>query len=232
MSVFTVHLLRTNIFTSIRNVSSQLKSSSIPGLVHAETMFSMTLGAHILSPKRILFRQLVVFAQWEDEYSINNFLNTDKFGKKLNNGWHIRLLFVRQWGFIDHFKLPKGNEQTILSNDPVVALTIARMRILQVPRFIRWGRPVEKLVRDHPGTTLSLAAMRPYKTVSTFSIWNSLDEMKAMVHGHSNVDLPERHIDAMKERERKDFHTKFTTLRFIPISERGVWMGHSNFIPS
>lgn len=117
------------------------------------------------------------------------------------------------------------------NNSPVVAVTLARMKLPEVPRFIRWGRPVEKLVRDHPGTTLSLASIRLPRTVSTFSIWKSQKEMTDMVHGHSQVPLPKRHIDAMRERERKDFHFEFTTLRFKPISEFGEWNGRSGYIP-
>ena len=92
------------------------------------------------------------------------------------------------------------------------------------------GRPVEKLVRDHPGTILSLASIRLPRTVSTFSIWKNLKDMTDMVHGHSAVPQPKRHIDAMKERDRKDFHIEFTTLRFRAISESGEWNGKKNYI--
>lgn len=40
-----------------------------------------------------------------------------------------------------------GNRTRRLS---VVAVTLAWMKLLQVPRFIRWGKPVEELVRDDP----------------------------------------------------------------------------------
>jgi hypothetical protein len=106
------------------------------------------------------------------------------------------------------------------------------MKLFQVPRFIRWGRPVEKLVRDHPGAAFALAAIRLPNTVSTFSIWKSRKEMVDMVHGHSAVPQPKRHAHAMKERERKDFHFQFTTLRFKPIAEYGSWEGRTNIIPN
>ena len=32
---------------------------------------------------------------------------------------------------------------------------------------------------------------------------------------------PERHAIAMQERDRRDFHREFTTLRFKPLSEHG-----------
>jgi hypothetical protein len=103
------------------------------------------------------------------------------------------------------------------------------MKFFQVPRFIKWGRPVEKLVKDHPGTNLSLASVRYPRTISTFSIWKKQMEMVKMVQGFSEVPEPKRHIEAMKERNRKDFHIEFTTLRFKPISEFGEWKGKSNY---
>lgn len=189
----------------------------------------MTLGSPLFSMNRILMNKIEVFAQWENEESIDKFLKENKLGRKLLKGWHTRLTYARQWGKIDEFEIPK--ESIDLSDEePVVAVTVARMKLTQIPRFIRWGRPVEKLVRDHPGKTLSTAGIRLPNTVSTFSIWKNKLEMEGMVHGHSSVDRPKRHSNAMVERERKDFHFQFTTLRFRPISEHGSWLGKSNYI--
>ena len=174
----------------------------------------------------------VVFAQWENESDIDNFLENNKIGKILSNGWHTRLLFLRQWGKLSELELTNEILQENNSELPVVVVTIARMKFFQIPRFIKWGRPVEKLVRDHDGTTLSLASIRFPNTISTFSIWKTQKEMTDMVMGHSQIPQPKRHLDAMKERIRKDFHYEFTTLRFKPISEFGEWNGNSNFIPN
>jgi len=35
----------------------------------------------------------------------------------------------------------------------------------------------------------------------------------------------------MKERNRKDFHFEFTTLRFKPLAEHGAWDGRANLVP-
>ena len=48
---------------------------------------------------------------------------------------------------------------------------IKLLYLLDREALLRWGRPVERFVRDHPGTTLALAAFRPPHTVSTFSVW-------------------------------------------------------------
>ena len=232
MSVFTYHLVKTNYFSALRILLFPPKQRNISGLIHAEVMTAMTLGSPILSPSRMLIRQIAVFAQWEKESDIDNFLTKNNLGKILVKGWYTRLIFMRKWGKFNKFEIP---DETIEFENPdssVVAVTIARMKFLEIPRFIQWGRPVEKLVRDHPATTLSLASIKLPNTVSTFSIWKTQKEMTDMVHGHSKVPKPERHANAMKERERKDFHFEFTTLRFKPISEFGEWNGRRNIIPN
>jgi hypothetical protein len=230
MSVFSYHLAKTTYTNGLRTILFPPKSENVRGLIHAEFMSVMKLGSPIISSSRMLFNQVAVFAQWENENDIEAFLEKDQVGKMLANGWHARLAFLRQWGSISGFDIPNEDLETD-PDSPVVAVTIARMKMFQVPRFLHWGRPVEKLVRDHPGTTLSLASIRYPRTISTFSVWKSAKEMTDMVRGHSSVPQPKRHIDAMKERDRKDFHFEFTTLRFKPLSEIGSWKGRSNFIP-
>lgn len=232
MSVFTYHLVKTNYFSALRILLFSPKPKNTPGLIHAECMTAMTLGSAIFSPSRMLIRQIAVFAQWEKESDVDNFLAKNNFGKILSKGWHTRLTFMRKWGKFNKFEIPDETLEFENPDSPIVAVTIARMKFLQIPRFIHWGRPVEKLVRDHPATTLSLASIKFPNTVSTFSIWKTQKEMTDMVHGHSKVPKPERHADAMKERDRKDFHFEFTTLRFKPISEFGEWNGQRNIIPN
>lgn len=232
MALFTFHLARTSIGTALPALWRSPDRRVVPGLQHAECMMRMTLGAPILSPARMQLHQLAMFAAWDSATALDEFLASTPLGRAFATGWHVRMTFQRRWGFVRAFDgLPESvGEQD--SAAPVVAVTLARLKLLQVPRFIRWGRPVEELVRDHPGTTLALAAMRPPRTISTFTVWKSLQEMVDMVHGHSPVPQPGRHAVAMVERQRKDFHIEFTTLRFRPISESGSWEGRSPILPS
>ena len=232
MSIFSYHLIELPFFEAVRRIFSSPIAKDTKGLIHSEYMTAMTLGSPIFSTSRVLIGQVAVFMQWENENALESYLEQDSFGRTLAKGWHVRLSFVREWGKFSGFKLPNDKDQLEGLNSPVVAVTIARMKPLAVPRFIHWGRPVEKLVRDHPGTTFSLAAVKFPNTVSTFSIWKSEKEMTDMVHGHSKVEKPKRHSSAMQERERKDFHFEFTTLRFKPLAEFGKWKGQSNFIPT
>ena len=190
----------------------------------------MTLGRPVALPARYHPRQLALFARWDSETAIDDFLATSKLGAELSSGWHVRLEFLRRWGHISELA---GLPTVAIDHDelrPVVAVTLARLKLSQALRFIRWGKPVEEQVRDNPATTISLAAMRPMGTLSTFSIWNTQKAMTDMVNGRSSGPFANRHAEAMQERDRKDFHHEFTTLRFRPISEHGIWQEKRRYL--
>lgn len=208
------------------------RSISAPGLRHAEVLTTMRLGAPTISPARMQLRRLAVFAQWADEEALEGFLDGHRLGRLLAGGWHVRLSFLRRWGAISALSDLPERAGRADPDEPVVAVTLARTKLPQLPRFLKWGKPVERLVRDHPGTSLALAAMRPPRTVCTFSVWRSTREMTDMVHGHSEVPAPDRHAAAMRERNRKDFHHEFTTLRFRVLAEEGEWRGRRDIVGS
>lgn len=202
----------------------------VEGLHHVEPMAMMRLGAPVVSPERMQLRRLAMFCAWESEAALESFLSDDPVGRAAGDGWHVRLRFLRRWGRVEALgDLPEVAERSVPS-EPVVAFTLARMRLTRVPRFIRWGRPVERQVRDHPASPFATAAMRPPHTVATFSTWRSAREMTAMVAGRDAGSQAERHRVAMVERERRDFHHEFTTLRFRPLSEHGTWDGRSTLL--
>ena len=231
MNVFSFHLAECGIAETLWALARPPRSKSTPGLVHAECMVPMTLGHPMALPSRYRPHQIAVFAAWQSESAIDDFMRSSGLGCALAIGWHVRMEFVRRWGHISEFD---GLPRIALDYDdhrPVVAVTLARLRVSQTLRFIRWGRPVEEQGRDDPATTISLAAMRPVGTLATFSIWRTQQAMTDMVHGRSAAPSADRHAKAMQERNRKDFHHEFTTLRFRPISEQGCWQGKERLLP-
>ena len=231
MTIFSYHLVNLSLLDAAKKIFVNPISKKTPGLIHSEYMTAMTLGSAVFSTSRVLIGKVAIFMQWENESSLDDYLNNTHFGKIMSKGWHVRLSFLRQWGRFSHFQIPSQKEDLEPTNSVVVAVTIAKMKPFSVPRFIRWGRPVEKLVRDHPEAIFSLASVKFPNTVSTFSIWKSVNGMTDMVLGHSHTKKPKRHLDAMNERERKNFHFEFTTLRFKPLGEYGSWESKTNFIP-
>lgn len=230
-AMFSFHLARATAATTIRALIGGPTGTTVPGLRRVECMAVMRLGAPILSPARMQLRHLAVFAAWESGHALDAFLTDTQLGRTLAAGWHVRMAFLRRWGRVTGFDDLPRNAGEAAPDDPVIAVTLARLKLPELPRFIRWGKPVEELVRDHPGTTLSLAAMRPPRTFSTFSIWRSQREMLEMVGGRSAMSGAGRHADAMQERDRRDFHHEFTTLRFRPLEEHGTWEGRSGIVP-
>ena len=208
------------------------RPDQVSGLHYAECLSLMRLGAPTVSPDRLQLRRLAMFARWDDESAIDDFLAGS--GARFAAGWHVRMTFLRRWSTLA--ALPDLPQQADASDDdePVVAVTLARMRLPEVPRFLTWGKPVERLVRDHPEAILALAAMRLPRSISTFSIWHSVRAMTDMVHGRgaaAEVLDPARHADAMAERRRRDFHREFATYRFRPLSEHGSWDGRTGYVP-
>lgn len=231
MVVHSFHLARAGVLTTLGAMIHPPRAGVVAGLQHAECMMPMQLGSPMLSPRRWQLGRLAMFAAWESEAAIEEFLVGTRLGRALAAGWHVRLQFLRRWGHVAAFDgLPPTAADTDL-DAPVVAVTVARLRMLQVPRFIRWGLPVERLVRDHPGTTLALAATRPSRTIATFTVWETARAMLQMVQGHGAIAAPQRHAIAMRERRRKDFHVEFTTLRFSCLGEYGAWEGRTGIVP-
>jgi len=231
VTIHTFHLAEVPASVGARALVHPPVARGVTGLDHAESLSLMRLGAPILSPDRLQLRRLAVFAQWRHEAAVDRFLEQDPLGRALDRGWHVRLEFLRRWSTLAALPGLPVRAGSWEQDEPVVAVTVARMRVGQLPRFLHWGRPVERLVRDHPGVTLALAAFRPPRTISTFSIWRTVREMEEMVHGRSDVPAPERHVVAMAERERRDFHHEFATYRFRPLSEHGAWEGRTGLVP-
>ncbi|NAZ81550.1 hypothetical protein GTR02_06935 [Kineococcus sp. R8] len=231
MTVYSVHLAELPPRVTARALTRQPSGRTVAGLAHFEPLAQMRLGAPTLSPDRLQLTRLAVFAQWSDESALDRFLREDTLGRHLADGWHVRLEFLRRWSTLAALPGLPVRAGDWDPDEPVVAVTVARMRMREVPRFLHWGKPVERLVRDHPGTTLALAGLRPPRTIATFSVWRSVREMEEMVHGGSAVQQPQRHAAAMVERDRRDFHHEFATFRFRPISEHGAWQGRTGIVP-
>ena len=228
MSIHSFHLAHMPLLSAAGRL---LRPPTAPGLRHLEVLGGMQLGSAVISPRRMQIQRIAVFAEWADEAALLDFLARHPFGRKLNDGWHVRLEFVRSWGAVSEVTPVPDAAEHMGRDEPVVAVTLARMRLTQLPRFIHWGRPVERQIRDHPEATLAVAAIRLPRTVSTFSIWTSTRAMTGMVFGRDDGEAARRHTEAMTERDRRDFHHEFTTLRFRPLSEHGSWEGRSDYVP-
>ncbi|MGY6501101.1 MAG: hypothetical protein ACXIVQ_09465 [Acidimicrobiales bacterium] len=205
-------------------------AASVEGLQHADCLALMRFGAPIVSPSRLQLRRFAMFAQWDDEASLDRFLGNHPLGRRLAEGWHVRLQYLRRFGSLAGMGDLPVTAGEWDNEEPIVAITVARIKFPQLARFLKWGRPVERLITDHPAAVFSTGAFRPPRTVSTFSIWRTVREMADMVHGRSDVPHAEVHDVAMAEQRRKDFHHESAFMRFRPLAVHGTWHG-SRLVP-
>ncbi|MGH3664337.1 MAG: hypothetical protein ACRDTQ_21090 [Micromonosporaceae bacterium] len=229
--VHSFHLAELPWASAARALVRPPSAETTPGLRHAECMAMMRLGSSTVSPARLQLGRFAMFAEWDDAAALERFLSHNQLGRQLSGGWHVRMKFLRRYGQIAALSdLPQRASRWDPA-EPVVAVTLARLKLPELPRFLRWGKPVERLVANHPGATFATAAIRPPRTFSTFSIWKTVREMTEMVHGHSDVPEPHTHAVAMAEQKRQDFHTESAFMRFRPLSEHGTWQGR-HLLPS
>jgi hypothetical protein len=219
------HLVEMSPLVSVRALVRSPHRAGVDGLHHAECLVLMQFGAPMLSLARLQLRRMAMFGQWEDEAALDRFLETHALGRRLAHGWHVRLQYLRRYGSIAALRDLPETAGTWEPEEPIVAVTIARMKMRELPRFLHWGRPVERLIASHPGAVFSTGTQRPPNTISTFSIWRSVREMTDMVHGRGDALDARVHRDAMAEQRRKDFHHESTFMRFRPLSEHGSWQG-------
>mgnify|MGYP000651601783 CR=1 FL=1 len=74
MNIFSYHLVEIPFTLAIKGLFANPIDKKTKGIVHFEYMTAMTLGSPIISASRFLINQVVVFAQWENESSLNDFL--------------------------------------------------------------------------------------------------------------------------------------------------------------
>jgi hypothetical protein len=183
----------------------------------------MRMGASVVRPGRYHVTSLVLFAFWDHEDHLDRFLDAPPVRIFERAHWHIRLRFYRRWGRYTGLDDARPCLEHTDPDGPTVGVTVARLKLTETFRFARWGKPVEKQVRDHPGVMRAAVAFRPLRTFSTFSMWRSEAEMVGMVRGRIDERDGTAHRVAMQERTRRDFHHEFTTMRFVPVAEHGAW---------
>jgi hypothetical protein len=223
--IHSFHLVDLPVRMSVQALVRPPDRTTVEGLQHAECLVLMRFAAPIVSRDRLQLRRFAMFAQWDDEAALDRFIDTHAFGRRLAAGWHVRLQYLRRYGAVAALgDLPELAGPWAL-DEPIVAVTLARMKLRELPRFLRWGRPVEQLIASHPAAVFSTGAQRPPNTISTFSIWRTVREMTEMVHGRSVVPDAHVHQVAMAEQRRRDFHFESTFMRFRPLAEHGEWQG-------
>lgn len=98
--IFTFGLATTSVSRTLATLHRPPTRATVPGLIHAECLTLMRLGSATFSPHRMQLRQLTMFAAWENEQAIDDFLSKTELGHAIASGWHLRMSFLRRWGSV------------------------------------------------------------------------------------------------------------------------------------
>jgi hypothetical protein len=212
----SVHIADLGPLRSLEALWRPPRVDRVPGLTSAVTVFTATLGSRRPPPPG----RAAMIASWEDDAALDRFLGQDRLGRRLAEGWHVRLEPLRVFGSWPAIPGLPEREQPHDSEEPVVVLTLGRPRLKRLRPFFRAAAPAEADAVAEPGLLASAGLARPPRLVSTFSIWRSAAEMRDYATRAGGTHSAA--VDADRERP---FHHESAFIRFRPYASRGSWDG-------
>jgi hypothetical protein len=192
---------------------------SIQGLRQANLAVAMPLRAS--GPPRPTLRRVGLIAFWDHDAALDAFLASGhRLAETFDDGWHARLRPVRAHGSWPGLPgdIPRTREMT--SDEPSIVLTLGRLRLSQLGRFLRSSRAAEAAALVAPGFVWGTAMARP-PFVATCSVWES----SRAITTYAYADGDAAHPNAIAEQARKDFHKRSAFVRFRPYGVTGSLSG-------
>ncbi|HEX8689190.1 MAG TPA: hypothetical protein VF729_02990 [Solirubrobacterales bacterium] len=189
-----------------------------PGLTYAEPVTTAPLSTGLLprpKPGRV-----GLIAAWQDDEALDRFLRDHPTAQHLAGGWHVRLEPLRVFGSWTGMPDLPSRELPVDDDEPVVVLTLGRLRLNRARPFLRSAAAAEAAAVGDDAMIASTALARPPHLVSTFSIWRSAAAMRRYAFGKSGA-----HQAAVKADRRRPFHHESAFIRFRPYASQGSWDG-------
>lgn len=98
MQLFGYHVLEAPAHRVMARLLRLGKMRRVPGLLHVEQLLQMKMGHAVFSPGRYQWRSLVFIALWDDESSLDAFLDAPPYREFAKDGYHVRMRAYRRWG--------------------------------------------------------------------------------------------------------------------------------------
>lgn len=192
------------------------RSREVEGLRYAETVFTAPLGTSLPAPD---FGTVALIAAWDDEAALEDFAS-HPVARKLADGWQVRLQPLRVFGAWPGLEGLPGQPLPVEDDEPVVILTLGRVKPWRVRPFLNAAGPAEKDALGEPGLLASTGFGRLPNLVSTFTLWRSAATMR----GYANRQGGSHRAAVASDRQRA-FHRHSAFIRFRPYTSRGAWGG-------
>jgi len=217
--IVSVHLADVGALRAQRLLFAGPSPATVPGMTSAEPALTAPLGERLPHPN---LGRIGLIAAWERDEAIDGFLDSHPYGRRLASGWHTRLQPLRCFGSWAAMPGLPTRELPVEDDEPVVALTLGRLRFLRARPFLRSGAPAERDAVADPAMVASTGFARPAlpRLVSTFSIWRSAAAMREYA-----FDGAGSHQAAVRADRARPFHHESAFVRFRPLASHGQWDG-------
>jgi hypothetical protein len=215
--IASVHVADVGARTALRLLR---RAPSAPGLRQANVALTAPLGGSLrpsVQPGR-----LALVAFWDDNEALDRFLADGPVARSLAAGWHVRLDPLRAFGSWPGLPDDLPRARKVEHDGPAAVVTLGRVRMTQLVRFLRTSNKAENRVLGAPGLIWATAMARP-PFVATCSLWESTDALSAYAYGPSDP----AHPDAIAAGRAKPFHHQEAFIRFRPYRSEGRLEGRN-----
>ncbi len=178
---------------------------------------TMTIGADL--------RRWALFAVWDDEASLDEFLASSPIAGRWNalarEQWHVRLRTVRARGtWSGTNPLGQTSAQGTEPEGPVAILTRAAIRPSKMLRFYNAIEPPASRLHESEGLLASVGIGElPIGRQATFSLWRDLDAARDYAYRSP------AHLDVVRRTRAEHWYSEELFARFRPYGSTGSWNG-------
>ncbi|QYG91738.1 spheroidene monooxygenase [Iamia sp. SCSIO 61187] len=168
-------------------------------------------------PRPTLDRVIVV-ATWDDDESVEGYMQQAALPEMMIGGWHVRLAPIHTTGSWPGLEPAARRGEG--EHGPVAVLTLGRLRLRRSVPFFRASARAEAQILRAPGLIWATGMGRP-PFVGTCSLWRDGDSVDAFAYR----DQGSAHRAAMAADHRDPFHSVSAFLRLRPYLSLGRLAG-------
>ena len=189
---------------------------SRPGLAAADLALAVPLCGSPITPRA--GGRLGLIAFWSDDHGAERFREDHPLGRALKDGWHAVLEPLRITGSWPGLAPEVPHASPAASDDPVVGLTLTRVRPSRAVSFLRMSAPAQREALASPGLIWGTNLVDPGRRVAgTCSLWRSQDALTTYVHGSRRSS----HRTAVAEDRRRPIFEQAAFLRLRVVRASG-----------